>query len=136
FKHNTSGNGFLQVWMNGQQIANYQGNLGYNTGYKDYAKFGYYNWTASSMNGTARKVLLRSPTIVSDPTGQTYTLEQISALIGSAMWPTRRQLRRSPYSRLGSRLRHYVAVYLAPRAVCCRNATTRTIAESRRRGCA
>ena len=83
FRHNTSGNGFLQVWMNGQQIANYQGNLGYNTGYKDYAKFGYYNWTASSMNGTARKVLLRSPTIVSDPTGQTYTLEQIRALLGS-----------------------------------------------------
>jgi hypothetical protein len=83
FKHNTSGAGFLQVWMNGQQIANYQGSLGYNTGYKDYAKFGYYNWTASSMNGTARKVLLRSPTIVSDPTGQTYTLEQISALLGS-----------------------------------------------------
>jgi hypothetical protein len=85
FKHNTSGNGLLQVWMNGQQIANYQGSLGYNSSYKDYAKFGYYNWTASSMNGTARKVLLRSPTIVSDPTGQTYTLEQISALIGSAM---------------------------------------------------
>jgi hypothetical protein len=83
FKHNTSGAGLLQVWMNGQQIANYQGNLGYNTGYKDYAKFGYYNWTASSMNGTARKVLLRSPTIVSDPTGQTYTLEQIRALLGS-----------------------------------------------------
>ena len=85
FKHNTSGAGLLQVWMNGQPIASYQGNLGYNTGYKDYAKFGYYNWTASSMNGTARKVLLRSPTIVSDPTGQTYTLEQISALLGSAM---------------------------------------------------
>ena len=83
FKHNTSGNGFLQVWMNGQQIANYQGSLGYNTGYKDYAKFGYYNWTASSMNGTARKVLLRSPTIVSDPTGQTYSFEQIKALLGS-----------------------------------------------------
>jgi hypothetical protein len=43
FKHNTSGNGFLQVWMNGQQIANYQGSLGYNSAYKDYAKFGYYN---------------------------------------------------------------------------------------------
>jgi hypothetical protein len=30
-------------------------------------------------------VLLRSPTIVSDPTAQTYSLEQISALLGSAM---------------------------------------------------
>jgi hypothetical protein len=29
--------------MNGQQIANYQGSLGYNSAYKDYAKFGYYN---------------------------------------------------------------------------------------------
>ena len=69
--------------MNGQQIANYQGSLGYDTGYKDYAKFGYYNWTANSMNGAARKVLLRSPTIVADPTGETYNLDQISALLGS-----------------------------------------------------
>jgi hypothetical protein len=83
FKQNPSGAGFLQVWMNGQQITNYQGSLGYDTGYKDYAKFGYYNWTASSMNGAARKVLLRSPTIVADPTGETYTLHQISALLGS-----------------------------------------------------
>jgi hypothetical protein len=38
FKQNTSGNGFLQVWMDGQMIANYKGSLGYNTGYTDYAK--------------------------------------------------------------------------------------------------
>jgi hypothetical protein len=83
FKHNTSGNGFLKVWMDGNLIANHQGSLGYNTGYKDYAKFGYYNWSESAMNGTARKVLLRSPTIVRDPTGQTYSLSQIRALLGS-----------------------------------------------------
>jgi hypothetical protein len=83
FKHNTTGNGFLQVWMDGNLIANHQGSLGYSTGYKDYAKFGYYNWSASAMNGTARKVLLRSPTIVRDPTGQTYSLAQIRALLSS-----------------------------------------------------
>jgi hypothetical protein len=37
------------------------------------------------MNGAARMVLLRSPTIVSDPTGQTHTCEQIRALLDSAM---------------------------------------------------
>ena len=84
FKENTSGNGFLQVWMDGQMIANYKGSLGYNTGYTDYAKFGYYNWTASAMNSTPRKVLLREPTIVNDPTGQKYSLEQLRAHIGSS----------------------------------------------------
>ena len=38
---------------------------------------------SGSMNGTARKVLLRSPTIVSDPSGQTCSLEQIRALLYS-----------------------------------------------------
>jgi hypothetical protein len=81
FKHNTSGSGFLQVWMDGNQIANHQGNLGFNTGYTDYAKFGYYNWNGTSMSSTARKVLLRSPTIVADPTGNKYTPEQLRALV-------------------------------------------------------
>jgi hypothetical protein len=81
FRENTNGNGFVQVWMDGNEIAHHQGNLGYNTGYTDYVKFGYYNWNASSMSSTARKVLLRSPTIVADPTGQTYTAEQLRALI-------------------------------------------------------
>jgi hypothetical protein len=85
FKHNTSGGGFLQVWMDGNQIVNHVGNLGFNTpGYNDYAKFGYYNWGGSSMSSTARKVLLRSPTIVADPTGQTYTHEQLRTLVGSS----------------------------------------------------
>ena len=80
FKHNTSGNGLLQVWMNGQMITNYTGSLGYNTGMKDYAKFGYYNWTAANMNAVPRKVMLREPHIVADPTGSTYTHDQLRAL--------------------------------------------------------
>ena len=77
FKHNTSKNGFLQVWMNGQMIANYTGSLGYNTGMKDYAKFGYYNWTGTNMNTVPRKVMLREPTIVADPSASTYTEAQL-----------------------------------------------------------
>ncbi|HZN28583.1 MAG TPA: heparin lyase I family protein, partial [Xanthobacteraceae bacterium] len=83
FKHNTSGNGFLQVWMNGELIATHNGNLGFNTpGFKDYAKFGYYNWS-SGMN-SSRKVILRSPTIVADPTGSTYTAAQVRSLLGAS----------------------------------------------------
>lgn len=85
FKHNTSGNGFLQVWMDGEMIANHQGSLGYNTGMKDYAKFGYYNWSGSGMSSTPRKVLLRSPTIVNDPSGSTYNHDQVRALLGTAV---------------------------------------------------
>jgi len=84
FKENTSGNGLLQVWMDGQMIADYKGSLGYNTGYTDYAKFGYYNWTASAMSSTPRKVLLREPTIVLDPTGTKYSPEQLRAHVGSS----------------------------------------------------
>lgn len=83
FKHNTAGAGFLQVWMDGTQIVEHQGNLGFNTpGFSDYAKFGYYNWS-SEMN-SARKVLLRAPTLVADPTGTKYTPEQLRAHIQGA----------------------------------------------------
>jgi hypothetical protein len=79
-KQNTSGSGFLQVWMDGQRILNYSGNLGFNTpGYKDYMKFGYYNW--SSGFNSARKVMLKKPTIVLDPTGSKYTPETLRAHI-------------------------------------------------------
>ena len=84
FKHNTSGNGLLQAWMDGQQIANYAGSLGYNTGMTDYAKFGYYNWSGSAMSSVPRKILLRAPTIVRDPTGQTYTAAQVRTLLSAA----------------------------------------------------
>jgi hypothetical protein len=76
---NTAGAGFLQVWMDGNQLANHQGNLGYNTGYNDYVKFGYYNWTSAM--SSARKILLRSPTIVADPSGDKYSAEQLRACL-------------------------------------------------------
>ena len=86
FKENTSGNGFLQVWMDGQLIANHQGSLGYNSGsVRPYFKFGDYNWTSFS---TPRKVLLRSPTIVADPTGSTYNHDQVRALLGAGTTST------------------------------------------------
>ena len=56
-KHNTNGNGLLQVWMDGQMIANHQGSLGYNTGMRT-SQFGYYNWSGAAMGSTPRKVLL------------------------------------------------------------------------------
>lgn len=81
FRLNTAGEGFLQVWMDGERIANHRGNLGYNTpGYNDYVKFGYYNWTSAM--SSARKVLVRSPTIVLDPTGDKYNAEQLRAILG------------------------------------------------------
>ena len=80
FRHNVSGNGLLQVWMDGQQIVNHTGNLGFNTpGYNDYAKFGYYNWSAGF--NSPRKVMLKAPTIVRDPTGSTYTAADLRAHI-------------------------------------------------------
>jgi hypothetical protein len=83
-KHNTSGNGLLQVWMNGEMIANHQDSLGYRTGMPDYAKFGYYNWSGTAMGSNPRKVLLRAPTIVADPTGSTYGAAQVRALLDAA----------------------------------------------------
>ena len=79
FRQDTSGSGFLQAWMDGEQIMNYQGRLGFNTpGYKDYMKFGYYNWSSFS---SPRKVMLRSVSQVLDPTGSKYRLEDLRALI-------------------------------------------------------
>ena len=79
FRHNTSGNGLLEVWMNGKRIVNHQGNLGFNTpGYKDYVKFGVYNWARFS---TPRKLLLRSPTVILDPTGNKYDERLVRALL-------------------------------------------------------
>ncbi len=81
FKLNTSGNGFVQVWMDGTQIWNHTGTVGYNTGdARPYFKFGYYNWTSFASN---RKVLLRSPVIVADPTGSKYTPEALRQYVQS-----------------------------------------------------
>jgi hypothetical protein len=83
FKLNTSGAGFLQVWQDGTQIFTHQGILGYITpGYKDFFKFGYYNWSGSSFAST-RKVLLRSPVIVADPTGTKYGPEDLRAYVNA-----------------------------------------------------
>jgi hypothetical protein len=77
FRHNTSGSGFLQAWMDGTQIVDYRGHLGFRTpGYRDYAKFGIYHW--ASFNNP-RKVLLHNPTIVLDPTGSKYSAAALRA---------------------------------------------------------
>jgi hypothetical protein len=82
FRHNVSGHGFLYAWWDGREIARHEGHLGYNTGSdKYYAKFGYYNWSNGAMNSAVRKVLLRSPVIVRDPTGATYSEPQLRALL-------------------------------------------------------
>lgn len=78
FRHSDT-NGLLQVWMNGSMIADHQAPLGYNTGFDDYAKFGYYNF--GTMNSTPRKVLVRGVHVIHDPTGNTYTLAQMQGLL-------------------------------------------------------
>ena len=81
FKLNTSGNGFVQVWMDGTQIWNHTGTVGYNTGTeRPYFKFGYYNWTSFQ---TPRKVLLKSPVVVADPTGTKYSPDALRKYIQS-----------------------------------------------------
>jgi hypothetical protein len=77
FRESTGSDGFLQGWMDGEQIVDHKGPLGYNTpGFKDYAKFGYYNWGSFS---TSRKVLLRAPTVVADPSGNKYDAATLRA---------------------------------------------------------
>ncbi|HEX6155560.1 MAG TPA: heparin lyase I family protein [Burkholderiales bacterium] len=81
FRLSTANAGLLQVWMDGERIADHRGNLGFHTpAHRDYVKFGYYNW--SPVMSSPRKVLLRSPTIVADPSGETYRVEQLRAFIG------------------------------------------------------
>ena len=81
FRHNTSGNGFLEAWMDGKRIVNHEGNLGFNTpGHKDYFKFGVYNWSPFS---APRKVLLRSPIMLRDPTGNKYDPRILRAFVNA-----------------------------------------------------
>jgi hypothetical protein len=81
FRHSQGGDGFLQGWMDGREIVDYQGPLGFNTPkHKDYAKFGYYNWSSF---GSSRKVLLRSPLLVSDPAGSKYRESDLRAFVRS-----------------------------------------------------
>jgi hypothetical protein len=79
FRHALDSTGLLQVWMDGQQIVDYSGPIGFDTpGWKDYAKFGYYNWSSFD---SSRKVLLRSPVLVNDPTGNTYQATDLRAFV-------------------------------------------------------
>lgn len=79
-RQSTGSSGMLQVWMDGNQIVNHSGPIGYNTGVKDYFKYGYYNWSGSAF-ASPRKVLLRSPVLVADPTGSTYGADTLRAFV-------------------------------------------------------
>lgn len=82
FRQNTSGSGFLQVWLDGTRIVDHRGSLGFSTpGYKDYFKFGYYNWSREF--SSPRKVLVRSPLIVADPTGDKYRADDFQCIGGT-----------------------------------------------------
>jgi hypothetical protein len=77
FRESAGGDGFLQVWLDGRPIVDHRGALGFSTpGYKDYFKFGYYNWSRTF--SSPRKVLVRSPLIVADPTGDKYRAEDFA----------------------------------------------------------
>lgn len=79
FRHSQGNDGFLQGWMNGREIVDYEGPLGFHTpGHKDYAKFGYYNWSRFS---SSRRVLMRSPVLVADPTGGKYREEDLRQFV-------------------------------------------------------
>ena len=79
FRQSITSSGMLQVWMDGEQIVDYTGGLGFNTpGFKDYMKFGYYNWSGLD---SSRKILLQAPTLVLDPTGSKYTASDLRAHI-------------------------------------------------------
>jgi hypothetical protein len=79
FRHALDSSGILQIWMDGQLIVDYKGPIGFNTpGYKDYAKFGYYNWSSFD---SSRKVLLRAPVLVQDPTGSKYSADALRAFV-------------------------------------------------------
>lgn len=80
FRNNVGGQGYAQVWLDGNLIVNHQGNLGFNTpGYLDFVKWGYYNWTSGF--ASPRKVRLRNPTLVADPTGSKYTASEIRTIL-------------------------------------------------------
>jgi hypothetical protein len=83
FRHSLDGNGLLQVWMDGQQIVDYAGPIGFDTpGYRDYAKFGYYNWSSFD---SSRKVLVRSPVVVADPTGSKYQQSDLRSFVQASL---------------------------------------------------
>jgi hypothetical protein len=79
FRQNTGASGLLQVWVDGKQVVDYAGPVGFNQpGGLDYAKFGYYNWTNPQ---TPRKLLMSSQVLVADPTGSKYTAEDLRTFV-------------------------------------------------------
>lgn len=76
--HNARGEGFLQAWMDGKQIYDYDGALGFNTpGKKDYFKSGLYFWTRFN---TPRKILIGGYYVVRDDDGK-YSVEHLRNLV-------------------------------------------------------
>lgn len=73
--------GLVQAWIDGAQVFDYAGPVGYNTpDFGPYFKFGYYNWSKLS---STRRVLMREPCVVLDPTGSKYSHEMLRSLIRS-----------------------------------------------------
>lgn len=67
-KQSTKATGFFRLWLDGVQVVNYSGNIGFNTpGHMDYQKFGIY---ISQPFSTPRRLLLRNPITVFDPSGK------------------------------------------------------------------
>ena len=67
FRLNTSGAGFLQVWMDGGRIVDHRGDLGFNTDGNSYVKFGYYNWSEGRSSIRARRPRRPARTSASSP---------------------------------------------------------------------
>ena len=78
-----SGTGFLQVWMDGMQIVNHTGNLGYVTPGRRTTSSSATTTGRGRASSSTRKVLLRSPTIVADPTGNKYKPEDLRAHVNA-----------------------------------------------------
>jgi hypothetical protein len=79
FRQSRGDDGSLQAWVDGRQSVDYHGPLGFDTpGHDDYAKFGYYNWSAFN---SSRKVLLRSPLLVLDATGSKYSQDDVRSFV-------------------------------------------------------
>jgi hypothetical protein len=79
----TPSNSFVQIWLNGQQIVDYHGPIGYNVPQGDYAKVGIYKWISSanawSPNVPARRMWSKGPVLVNDAPG--YSWQSINAIL-------------------------------------------------------
>jgi len=77
--------GFVKIWMNGRQIVNYSGQVGYNYSPNgDYAKLGLYHWTGGNawdMRIPKRELWSKGSVLVLHRTG--YTWQSIDALLSN-----------------------------------------------------